>query len=501
MADDHKKLEFFDDIRDKLILILGGIISLATVIPAFLNKTSEIFGLEEIQTGYRIFVAIYFIFPVWFYLIYCSINDYVGFLQLLPEKWSGYIRENKRRKVLIESLLLLIVLFYLVSPGELSDIGSSVILYGLSLACFISFFIQYRRSGVGGQALNEFLIIGLVIVVVFGAFFINIHSAKSGKSPFDFSEDEQQKAFDGYNFKNVYKKKVVNVLDSARKIAYKYSLEAKVIHPWTVAPALKPDADLEMCFSELYQFIYKIDRSDTLDPAPLKKNASVVKTAISHILYRDNKLVSVKDSQYYRVYQIQTLFDHLHDYSLVIQSEKTLRASLRWSKLLRNLQYKSMVWFHFLILLSLCLWFKMQFQRNSIPNPNYKLVPKLEDNLAQVKSLIFFLFVLIVPWFRQIDEKDVELEKPFLNLSLGRLVNGELGQGDQINNIQNSNTNPVNISHNGDMIFEQPVAAGPDTSKGVYPLLLKIKTSQDKQADRTINRSGDRDSYYDQNEK
>lgn len=84
MSAEQPKLEFFSDIKEKLFLILGGIISLATVIPAFLNSTSEIFGWEHIVYGYVVFVLVYFIAPYVFYLFYCSIHDNGGYLELLP---------------------------------------------------------------------------------------------------------------------------------------------------------------------------------------------------------------------------------------------------------------------------------------------------------------------------------------------------------------------------------------------------------------------------------
>jgi hypothetical protein len=210
MDDSKDKLEFFSDIRDKLFLILGGIISLATVIPAFLNSTSKIFGWEHISIGYYVFVAIYFIFPYVFYLLYCSIHDDVGYLELLPDGALGFLKERTLLKTIIELLLPLVVLVYLAFPLPFLDICVSLFFCGFALFCFIWFLWAFRNAG---ALWKEFIIVGTIIILVFGLFFINtIHrESKRDVKLFTYSFGRQDAAFQAYEARDALKSNLTDL--------------------------------------------------------------------------------------------------------------------------------------------------------------------------------------------------------------------------------------------------------------------------------------------------
>jgi len=146
-AEEKPKLEFFDDIKTQVFLVLAGVVSLTTVIPAFLNSTSEIFGWQKISWGYYLFLFLYFILPYVFYLFYCSIHDDVGYLELLPHRVLERLWRRRGLRVLLELLLPALALVYLVWPFPVCSLVMTFVFYGAGIGYFIYYAVIYRYGG------------------------------------------------------------------------------------------------------------------------------------------------------------------------------------------------------------------------------------------------------------------------------------------------------------------------------------------------------------------
>jgi hypothetical protein len=419
MDKDKPKLEFFNDIKTQLLLVLGGIVSLTTVIPAFLNSTSQLFGWDNIRYGYYLFVLLYFIIPYLFYVFYCSIHDDVGYLELLSSKKLKWLKERRHTKNLIETAIPLIVFLYMVWPACPFEEILSLILYISSLACFIYFAFAYYKYKV---IFKEFLIITSIIFIAFLLFLCNLLYNAS-----KYSADAQKQAFEAYQKKGVFKNGFTAVLDSARREAYKCRMQAALLRPALESSPLKDYSCKTCALGSIYNIIYTVDTTKNQPLVFLKEQAVKLNTAVNRMLNKDQLLVKANDGSLYHVIAIYQACSYLYDYGVAVEREKQDSLNGQWAKLLQNLQFKSMLWFHFLIILGMCLWLKMQCD----PVSGTTLYSEMEveaakktDNISQVKSLVLLLLVLIVPWLRRIDSKEIELERPFLNITLAGLVEG-----------------------------------------------------------------------------
>jgi hypothetical protein len=420
MSADKSKLEFFDDIKSQLVLILAGIVSLATVIPAFLNSTAEMLGWDNIRYGYYLFVFLYFVTPYLFYLIYCSIHDDVGYLELLPSNLLQKLKKWKHYKTAFEIAIPLLALVYLVWPQCPLEEVASMVLYFSAVVCCIYFGAVYWKQG---GVYTEFRIIACTIILAF-AFFLGNMLKNNPK----YSSEAQNKAFEAYETRNALKKDFINVLDSMRREAYKCRMQAAVQKPSLETTPLKGDGCTDCGISEVYDVVQQVDAEKDLAPASLKRDLRQLKCFTENVLNYDNKLVKDNNDKLYRTEEIYQACAYLCDYGLAVQRKQMTAVNGDWAKLLQNLQFKSMIWFQFLILLGLCLWLKMQIRLRSPGLISYNDIEeetlKKTDNISQVKSLILLLFVLTVPWLRHIDASDIELERPFLNVSLSGLMDG-----------------------------------------------------------------------------
>jgi hypothetical protein len=427
MEESNNKLEFFSDLRDKFFLILGGIVSLATVIPAFLNKTSEIFGLNQICVGYYIFVAVYFVVPYVFYLAYCGIHDDVGYLQLLPTKQTDFLKANWWLKVAMELVLPLVAFFYLIIPCQFSIVSGSVIFFVIAVLCFAWFVIIYWKDE---KLRSEVLGIGAVTIAIFGFFFINIIKKEWPKKDgiFSYTSSMQEGAFKAYESSEALKKNFIVPLDSIKQISFNnYAKAILNIKKQEVVTTkiITYDKDDLKDIAAINKAISNIDTISNPTKEEIIKQVNLIKNSSKSLFQRENYLISSSDKfKFYEAVFIQRYFLSLFDRALGIQKIKIQQISVKWAGLLKGLQFKSLIWLLFLIILGLCLWFKTMVKIQWITNQKDSRLPLLKDNASQVKSLIFLLVVLIIPWFRTIDSDSVELDKPFLNFSLSKLSNG-----------------------------------------------------------------------------
>jgi hypothetical protein len=481
MEPTEPKLEFFDDIKSQLILVLGGIISLTTVIPAFLNSTCDIFGWDDIRWGYYVFVFIYFIIPYLFYLAYCSIHDNVGFLELLPDRWLQVLKKKRprviwldryswdaqrtspvlafprspyqweaiynrpgrlqkmkllagfSRRTLAEQLLTLAIFLYLLCPSFFVNTYVSIMLVAVSLGYFLFFLVFFmapRYNAIHGLW-KEYRLIGLLLIGLFAIFFAGIIK-KAREIPINYSILNQEAAFDAFNANNALKKDVVDVVQYAKETAYKYRVAAGAKSPDRDIRRTGSSAQCPGCnFKGIYLQLRTIDNNKHLTAVSLKKDSILLRQKFTKLFALDSSFVKTDNRSFDDVFQVEDFCFNLYDYAAAIQRAKLAATGALWAKQLKVLQIKSLCWFFFLLLISLCLWLKMQAKLKLDSPADEADQQKISDNIGQIKALILLLFVLIVPWFRQIDAASVDLTRPFLNVTLSGLASGSYNSREQ----------------------------------------------------------------------
>ncbi|MCS3732796.1 uncharacterized membrane protein YidH (DUF202 family) [Mucilaginibacter dorajii] len=277
---------------------------------------------------------------------------------------------------------------------------------------------------------SEVFGIGVVTLLIFSFFFINIITKEWSKKNgiFNYTSSMQDGAFKAYESSEALKKDFIVPLDSLKQISFtnytKAILNVKKQEVVTTKMITYDKDDLKD-IAAINKAINNIDTISNPTKEEIIKQVNLIKSSSKSLFQRENYLINSGDKlKFYEVVFIQRYFLSLFDRALGIQKIKIQQISVKWAGLLKGLQFKSLIWLLFLIILGLCLWFKTMVKIQWITNQEDSRLPLLKDNASQVKSLIFLLVVLIIPWFRTIDSDSVELDKPFLNFSLSKLSNG-----------------------------------------------------------------------------
>jgi hypothetical protein len=451
----NDKLEFFSDLKEKFLLVLGGIISLSTVIPAFINHSSEIFGWENISSGYNLFVLLYFITPYLFYMVFCNIYSSVGFFGLIP--WSFYRNLDYLMRLLLEGAVIIGIYYWLVYNIPWLNSALCCILFFLPIIPFVFILIKPVRNAKLKALKKEFIIICSVIVVVFSLFLFGIVRNEHKAALFKFDSAKQQQAFVTFDNIDYLNRNYFQLIRSASEKADKYRNQAIALEPGLHIPANIRDTVSGQLW-DIHNELQKIENTPVYDKKLIDKHVDSLNRCLENVLRQDSSCIYQSDKRY-RTLLIGESLIGLRYYAEKIRRDKQNQSNREWAGLLKVLQLKSLCWFFLLIMLGLCLWIRKQYvlvklesdrqemetmfipsnissvlrtaaemqKQEKVENLNTR-ISLTTDDLAQIKSRIFLLFVLTVPWFRTIDEHTVDRERPFLNISLAGLINGSYQQ-------------------------------------------------------------------------
>jgi hypothetical protein len=290
---------------------------------------------------------------------------------------------------------------------------------GIWIYAFVAFTVR-KSPNCSQELLKEYLVIGIAIIALFCVFFILSSNRK--KLPHTFSQRTHVQAFEAYQLKDTMKKNLISLIDSVRLRAYGYRMHADIMDPTLENGNYKPDNCDKCNIGPISKELDSIDIRDST-VTMLKRDLGSLKKDVNIMLRYDSALMKTKNSNLYHAIEIYKLSVYLSEYANTINNHKTEWINKRWAKLLNDLQFKSLIWFQFLILVGLALWLKMQIEYKVLVNVKSYKVPIYKDNISQVKSLTMLLFVLIIPWFKKIDDKTVDTEKPFLTVSVSSLLN------------------------------------------------------------------------------
>jgi len=408
-TESNNKLEFFSDIQQKLVLIAAGLLSITTIVPMFVNNIRDIFHLS-VEVGFYVFVFVYFFAPLILYITYCSIHDYVGFLQLLPPKQYDIFLTSKTGRQRTEfGIFILALLFLIVSFPPY--IGLAILMMLSASALVIrQTFDEGRRSAPGKGLFKEFLIIGSSIFVLFLAFYVLNFDAVRG-ALFQ-NQCVQADAFQYYKY-NDNLDSLIDQTSLLKHNAYKEFVFSKALCQITSENKKDKTTEVPDSLCLVASGLAAADRRMSATASVSKMVTDIVKRKITG-----------NAPEVYRQCAI------LDEYAKTVRASAQNTIKEKWVRLIQQIQYKGLLWLLILILLSLCLWLRMNLKLLKLKAVTFPLavpaddIAKVTDNIAQIKTLIYILLLLVLPFFRHIEKKDIDLSKPYLNFSLANVFKG-----------------------------------------------------------------------------
>lgn len=408
MATEDKKSDLFADLSDHYVLILAGVVSLATFVPLFINGVTDILGWENIRWAYYLFLVIYFVLPYALYYLNSLSRNLKDYEKLFPQN------ENSQ---LAGLLIMPVALIYLAFPVPYLD---TIIFSYLLLGGIVYGYKTCRSIGYGARYKKEAMIVFFVLIAS------TLLVLKPGyKAAWGYNYKKQDTAFDAYKTKSILNKEFAGLMDSAMNETAHYRMQAAALHPGP--PLLKPGKNhcqpcmIPTVVIQMQQF----DNRKYFSSADLQKKCNKLRLAINKVLKYDSlQLISNDSTALIRIDQIDASFIALGNYAGYIQQKRMTGVNKQWAGLLKNLQFNSICWSFVLIILSVARWYNMT-ERLRTQNVGIRSKANLADrqqNLDQLKSFILLSLILILPWFRPVDASTVNLSRPFINFNLTDLL-------------------------------------------------------------------------------
>jgi hypothetical protein len=420
------RLNFFDDLREKLILVAVGLLSMTTLVPLFFNQMSRVFGVG-IKTSYNVFVFLYFIFPVVFYILYCSIHDHIGFLKLLPKRI--YDKFSKAIWIGVECIFLITCCWALLTYNGFAS-WIFVIIIGVLVAQLFRIYLKARPFyPVEDGVWKEFLVLSSVTLALFSVlFYLNFSKIKESFRSDGLTAEKARHSFQYYGYKDTLKKYLQDPVDTFVEESHRALLGALIKKPnegefqTTALPNNIIDSLGKM------EDLVSTACADSCWSLPMAKTPGSFNDLIRYIL----RSKSTGPTQY-KTYE-SALFLQLYVQKMIDIKRDGIKDA--WAARLGNLQWKGLAWLLFLIIASLCLWLFMmnelaaksnaEIRRSSrYKGKHGKATQALNDNVDQIKGFTYICILLVVPFFKPIDKSEVALDRPFLNFGVEALLGRE----------------------------------------------------------------------------
>lgn len=374
MADkenDDKDLGFFNGIRSELIPLAAGLVSFSILVDKAVNDLGKYFGLKT-HISAIVFVLLYFVLPVLSILLWLTwFNHKEGLKRMLIEQKGLYRFCALATIILIAIAAVGFINLDLIPHIVITTLALiAILVYGFSIDTSVEtdntkYARQFR------QAKLQYHIVTGCLLLIWGCYYYNqFYPSDKAKEiafvfPFEFF-------------------RVTNKIDTAS------ALRKQVDTARSRIDTLKNQTDRLNYLAECDP-----DRAEQLKTL-LSKNLCVSSDTVVNL---DRKLEAYR-------YQLQ---------AELIKHEK--KAKQAWAGWLRLVQFKGLLLLIVLILFLLAIWYhaytaklvaKMQSEKDKTEMELFS-----EINISRLS--IYMLFLLIIPFFKPIDEQDVNFDKPFIS--------------------------------------------------------------------------------------
>jgi hypothetical protein len=402
MENKERDLGFFNGIRAELIPLIAGLISFTLLIEDAINEIENIFSLSE-GASIFVFITFYFIVPVSFVFIWLTvINHKDGLKRQLANDWKSPFT------FLVSVILLLFIV--LMAGFFLMRLASYFILVIIIFILVLIYAgcvlikkpanqIKYRREY--RQARYQFGFVFSLLFLFWTFYFLQYynvfqHYNKCGEPSHAECKDDGQKKWEygqsdlssliqtSANIRSDYRKNT----ESAQNII---SLYPDLIYFSNGDFYDKSKKEILQSFNDLK----KDSAGKILNPKEFDL-----------LLLKRVKLIEKRDSVHYVAYRVQQ------------KMLKNFKAS--WAQWLQLVQVKGLLLFISFIFFLLVIWYhayKAQLERNSKEDFSEVWISKLS---------LYVLFLLIIPFFKPIQEDNISFGKPYVTLNKPSYVDNRI---------------------------------------------------------------------------
>jgi len=403
-----------------LLTLVLGLASMATIVPLFVNRTSEIFKLN-FEFSFCFFQILYFIVPLILIAIWVFPKR--------KDRFFTFVLQNKKYKkmiwIVLSIMLVSIVFFFL--HGQLYfyiHFGCMSFLFASGVCISTYNFKQYQiyKAGIDNQKIsNQVRQAGKeFILLCSSAIFICLLWSLTNFGTTSKSKEDISCASFLYDFAKKDLKELKERVDSVYFIAqYQNQFEESKIYNFT-------KCELKCNFDTSYYRLVNLLSNFRTDPGEHFK--SEFKCAEKYIQdstkkYCDSVRLNIKLKKLHKLVDLNKMLDN--------------KCQTEYAKLmedvLRRTQFKGILMFFIVLIFLINLWAmacfesfkqKNEFERDTISNSNEKF--ELFSEINTLKSFIFLIILLIIPIFKPTAKESISIDKPLWSFTLKELVSGTM---------------------------------------------------------------------------
>lgn len=465
MSDLNKKLSFFSGLKEINIVIIAGVIAIPTLISTFINKFYAVIGFS-FTSGFYIFISIYFIllYAVFFSTYHFNDNNITHWI---TDQKSKKEIKNKDDFMKYFGYTLCIGIMYVLMAIQHGIINWIILIVAVFLTICMTIMICISANRILSERKNikkdqnkselslslifvEYLGLIIVIFIIFFYFYSHLFATNYNTLLCTSNCYEVDSVFEKYEIRNDIKDSLLPPLENLKKSIlyndYYYNYRNQAIEP-----GYKPTKSFDLSASNIardllpYRYVKKFlekEERTTLDDMLSAIGSS--KSRQNDVF--DNQTLSLIDTNYINDVEqlVKIKFWYIND---KLKSE--------WLFIIQNVQFKGLLFLFILQFYCLSLLFLIKLKlftlyesfetTNDIDiidkEKNRKIVEPLIKEGAYFMAFVIIIFWLMVPFFKQLNEQSIDLDKPYINFSLYEIT----GIGSMSTNETKDNIGPIHV--------------------------------------------------------
>jgi hypothetical protein len=385
----ERDLGFFNGIKAELIPLAIGLASFTLLADQAINQLGSLFNLDEME-GIYFFIGIYFIAPVVLILLWLTwVNNKDGLKEDLI----------KHKKSLLSILVLAILVSFplMIASFFLAELKTYLVLSLILLGVIFIYLAvvwgdkrrNYARKREYRQAGIQMVVVVSSLLIVWTLYFHN--AIKYGELKTEWANPNVSL--------REYIDSAAGVRKNHRTIMKASNIFISHLRDFTTLPRVTTILPDSLSWDRVKS---NLSKNFNLTFSKKKRDDSSLTEAFKDI----NKEKLNTDSLHYVISRVQ---------------EESLKGYKHgWVPWLLMVQFKGLLLFNLLVFFLLVVWYHSYKSQLLIKDgPEYS-----ETNISKVS--VYFLFLLIIPFFKPFEEESITFGKPYL------------GNGDSVTNIFNS---------------------------------------------------------------
>ncbi len=391
---EHKErdLGFFNGIKAELIPLIIGLVSFSLVVDSALNQLESLFFIDD-ESGIHLFIIVYFLFPVVMILGWLSIMNHRDGLKNILMKTKGATLTIVL--IIFAGFILLLLAIYTLNVQQF--LVAALLQFGLILVYLLLVSIFDRKRNYKYK--REYRQAGMQLGIVFTAlclFWTLYFSASIYKGEFKTQWENRDTTLNVLISNGAKERTIYESKSKAAKELVNYLQDFSLLpkHPVPLLDVQK--LSWQYVTEKHHLQFHTLLGNDSLN--------NLADLAVDEFTTR--RKVNL-DSVKYIVNRIQD--QALHTYKAA------------WAPWLRVIQFEGLIIFNLLLLFLLVVWYhayKSQLTANDSNDYSEITISKIS---------IYLLFLLIIPFFKPIQEETISFGKPYVGNenSIGTIINNK----------------------------------------------------------------------------